>query len=630
MTFENEIWLYLTPLLLLVAAAMLFFGSRQRDVLLAKFAATRLIEQLTAKASPKRLFIKSLCVLLAIAGIGFALAQPQYGLEWSERKARGLDLVFAVDSSKSMLATDLRPNRLARAKLAVMDLIGQLESDRIGLVAFAGRAFLQTPPTLDYAAFRESLEALGPSTMSRGGSDIGSALREAEKAFPKDNNFKAILLLTDGEDLGGDAIDAAKELAAKQIKVYTIGIGTPSGEILRIRNRFGSETTVRDDAGNPVLTKLDEDALVQISQITGGSYSRLSAQSLDTLYNSALATLPRAERETELQERRIERFQWLLAPAVILLMLEMLIRRRGRSAIQAALLFAALGAVLPQPAEAQEAPPSETSAEPITDARIFYNQAYEALQAGEFATAQGLYENAIRSSDDLQLQADALYNLAHADYQIARQTYESGDLQAALEQMQSAEGRFQSALEIDPNDSAANADLAQVTDARKMIEQLIQQQKEQEQQQQDQQDQQQDQQDQENQESQSSEESQDGQQSEESQSEENSDSESSENESSESSEGEDQPSEAEGSEDQNSESEGEEEPGQEVPMTEDSPSEDESESQAGTPAGEATEALEGMSEAEAQALLDSLRGEERLLPLATPSRSQNSNDLRDW
>ena len=621
MTFENEIWLYLTPLLLLVAAAMLFFGSRQRDVLLAKFAATRLIEQLTAKASPKRLFIKSLCVLLAMAGIAFALAQPQYGLEWSERKARGLDLVFAVDSSKSMLATDLRPNRLARAKLAVMDLIGQLESDRIGLVAFAGRAFLQTPPTLDYAAFRESLEALGPSTMSRGGSDIGSALREAEKAFPKDNNFKAIILLTDGEDLGGDAIDAAKELAAKQIKVYTIGIGTPSGEILRIRNRSGSETTMRDDAGNPVLTKLDEETLVQISQITGGTYSRLSAQSLDTLYNSVLSTLPRAERETELQERRIERFQWLLAPAVILLMLEMLIRRRGRSAIQSVLLFAALGAVLPQPAAAQDAPPSETSAEPITDARIFYNQAYEALQASEFATAQGLYENAIRSSDDLKLQADALYNLAHTENQIARQTYESGDLQAALEQMQSAEGRFQSALEIDPNDSATNADLAQVADARKMIEQIIQQQKEQEQQQQDQQEQQ-EQQEQENQESQSSEESQDGQESEESQSEENSDSESSESESSES--------EASEGEDQSSESEGEEEPGQEVPMTEDSPAEGDSESQAGTPAGEATEALEGMSEAEAQALLDSLRGEERLLPLAAPSSSQNSNDLRDW
>lgn len=631
MTFENSIWLQITPLLILIAAALFFYGARRRDGLLGQFAAARLIGQLTTKASTKRLWIKSLCILVALASIGLALAQPQYGVEWSERKVRGLDLVFVLDSSKSMLATDLRPNRLARAKLAVVDLIEQLESDRIGLVAFAGRAFLQTPPTLDYAAFRESLDALGPSTMSRGGSDLGNALREAEKAFPPDNNFKAIILLTDGEDLGGDAIDAAQELAANAIKVYSIGIGTPAGEILRIRNRFGSETIVRDQAGNPVLTKLDEEALRQISQITDGSYSRLSAQSLATLYSSVLAILPRAEREAELQERRIERFQWLLAPAVILLILEMLTRRRGRSSIPSAVLLAGLGLALglPQPAVAQVEPASE----PTSNAPDHcYNHAYQALQAGDLQSAQALYQNTIRHSDNLTLQANALYNSALIDDQLARKSYEAGELKPALKKMQSAQAGFESVLEIDPEDPAAAADLAQVTAARKMIEQIIQQQeKEQDQQQQDQQQQEQDQQPGEDSESNNSD-SQGQQTPADSQAEQNdepADSQAEQNDEpadSDSARTEDQASQAASEDAPQDESTNNPTSNQAVPPTEDSPASAPAEAQAGN----AAEAQAAMNEAEAQALLDSLRGGERILPLAAPRDSQNTNDLRDW
>lgn len=636
MTFENPIWLYLTPLILLVTAAILFFGSRQRDTLLGKFAAARLLGQLTAQASPKRIWLKSICILLAVTGIGLALARPQYGIEWSERKARGLDLVFVLDSSKSMLATDLRPNRLARAKLAVVDLIQKLESDRIGLVAFAGRAFLQTPPTLDYAAFRESLESIGPSSLSRGGSDLGGALREAEKAFPQDNNFKAIILLTDGEDLGGDAIDAAQELAEKSIKVYAIGIGTPEGEILQVRNRYGTETTVRDNDGQPVRTRLDEAALVQISQITGGRYCRLSTQSLDWLYNSVLSTLPRAERESELQEKRIERFQWLLAGALVFLVLEMLIRRRGRSALPLVLFGAACCTLLPQPMQAQAAPLDEQANQP-QEVSALYNQAYQALQSGGFETAQGLYENAIRSSKDLQLQTDALYNLGHAEYQIARKSYQAGSLEDALKQMQSAEARFKSVLEIEPNDADAAQDLQQVTQARTTIEQLIQQQQEQEkQEQQDQQEQEQqhDQQEQEQQQDsgeqqeQPGDSQQDGSQQDESQqdgsqqdeSDQSSQQESAQNESDAQSENGEQSEPTQHGESADSQ----QSPGDQVPLTEDSPSEGaDASAQAGTP-------QEGMSEAEAQALLDSLRGGEKLLPLAAPRDSNATNDIRDW
>ena len=170
MNFANHIWLYLAPAIFLAAFALILRGLRKREHLLAKFAARRLLGQLTERAALGRSLLKAALLTLGLAAIAIALSRPQYGIEWSERKARGLDIVFVLDSSKSMLATDLRPNRLARAKLAVLDLVERLESDRVGLVAFAGQAFLQTPPTLDYAAFRESLEAVGPSSLSRGGS----------------------------------------------------------------------------------------------------------------------------------------------------------------------------------------------------------------------------------------------------------------------------------------------------------------------------------------------------------------------------------------------------------------------------------------------------------------------------
>ena len=189
--------------------------------------------------------------LFAVLAIGIAHARPQLGVEWSERKARGMDIVFILDSSKSMLATDLRPTRLDRAKLAIIDLVERLEGDRIGLIAFAGQAFLQTPPTLDYSAFRESLDAIDPSIMTSGGSDLGNAIDEATKAFPSQNNVKVVVLLTDGEDLSGNAASAATRAREDGIQVFTIGIGTPEGEYLRIRNEQGIEEFVRDSSGQP-------------------------------------------------------------------------------------------------------------------------------------------------------------------------------------------------------------------------------------------------------------------------------------------------------------------------------------------------------------------------------------------
>ena len=664
MTFENQLWLTFTPLIVLLFAGLFAFGLRRREALLSRFAAARLLDQLTEKASQQRTLLKAGLMLLALALIGVALARPQYGVDWIERKARGLDIVFVLDSSKSMLATDLRPTRLDRAKLAIIDLVKRLESDRIGLVAFAGNAFLQTPPTLDYSAFRENLDSIGQTSISRGGSDIGRAIREAAKAFPKDNNFKVVILLTDGEDQEQQAIDTAREVAKDGIKIYTIGIGTPEGEYLKVRNAQGTEEFIRDSSGQPVRSQLDERTLQEIAQLTGGSYSRLSDQSLNTLYNSVLATLPREERESELQEARIERYQWALSAACILLVLEIFIRRRRKASIQLAVIIATTSLLLPIPSEAQELepatapteslelplPPTQESPEaiihkPATDPRVLYNQAHEQLDAGDYSEATRLYEAAIELSEDVSLERDALYNMAHAINQVGEAALEAQDFEAAIESWKQAEALFKSANEIDSSDAISIEDATSIEARRNALEEFLKQQEPQ------------DQEDQED--SEDSEESEEGEQDEQQEGEEGEDQgEQSEKESgedgeqsdqegneSESSEGEesDEPSEGEDTESTGDPAEDMEQQAEQQAASEGEEATDEESSESPQPTeGEAADGdadgemmpMEGMSISEAQDLLDSLRGSEQLLPFSDPSdetrQSNRNRELRDW
>ena len=661
MTFENQLWLTFTPLIVLLFAGLFAFGLRRREALLSRFAAARLLDQLTEKASQQRTLLKAGLMLLALALIGVALARPQYGVDWIERKARGLDIVFVLDSSKSMLATDLRPTRLDRAKLAIIDLVKRLESDRIGLVAFAGNAFLQTPPTLDYSAFRENLDSIGQTSISRGGSDIGRAIREAAKAFPKDNNFKVVILLTDGEDQEQQAIDTAREVAKDGIKIYTIGIGTPEGEYLKVRNAQGSEEFIRDSSGQPVRSQLDERTLQEIAQLTGGSYSRLSDQSLNTLYNSVLATLPREERESELQEARIERYQWALSAACILLVLEIFIRRRSKASIQLAVIIATTSLLLPIPSEAQELepatapteslelplPPTQDSPEAIiheveTDPRVLYNHAHEQLKAGDYAEATRLYEAAIELSEDVSLERDALYNMAHAINQVGETALEAQDFEAAIESWKQAEALFKSANEIDSSDAISIEDATSIEARRNALEEFL---KQQEPQEQEDQEDSEDSEDGEDQGEQSEEESgEEGDESEQGQDgNEQSDQEGDESESSEGEES-DEPSEGEDTESTGDPAEDMEQQAEEQAASEGEEATDEesSESPQATEGTDGAEGdadgemmpMEGMSISEAQDLLDSLRGSEQLLPFSDPSdetRQSNSNrELRDW
>ena len=677
MTFENQIWLTLTPLIVLLFAGLFAFGLRRREALLSRFAAARLLDQLTEKASHQRTLLKAALILLAFALIGISLARPQYGVDWIERKARGLDIVFVLDSSKSMLATDLRPTRLDRAKLAIIDLVKRLESDRIGLVAFAGNAFLQTPPTLDYAAFRENLDAIGYSSISRGGSDIGRAIREAAKAFPEDNSFKVVVLLTDGEDQQQDAITAAREVADDGIKVYTIGIGTPEGDYLKISNAQGDDEFIRDSSGQPVRSQLDETTLQKIAQLTGGSYSRLSDQSLNTLYNSVLATLPREERQSELQEARIERYQWTLSIACILTVVEIFIRRRSNLSLSLLFLLSASSVCTPIRSEAQDLPVKEIQELPMpvaedtpeilaeapeTDPRILYNQAHHQLTTGNYEQAIQLLEQAIEHSTQHSLQRDALYNMAHASNQIGETALQAQDFEGAIERWKQAEALFRSANEIDTTDANSLEDAAATAARRTALEDLLKQQEQQEQSsQEDEQEQQESEDSSDSEEGEDNQESSDGEDSSGDDQKQSEDSqtadEDSEPEQGQSSDASDQQSESEGEGSESDGQSGEQEsestrnPAEDMEQqTEDAADRAGSENEAlpaeDSPANQATEAeagsddeaaemtVQGMSISEAQDLLDSLRGEERLLPFSEPSeathRSNSQSDIRDW
>ena len=677
MTFAAPLWLAITGILVLALGLLLTYSLRQRESRLARFVAVRLLPELIEHASVRRMWTKAALLVFGLAAIGLALARPQYGIEWTERKARGLDIVFVLDSSKSMLATDLRPNRLERAKLAILDLVNRLESDRIGLVAFAGRAFLQTPPTLDYSAFRESLASIDPQVMTRGGSDLGSAIQEAAKAFPAQTNIKVMVLLTDGQDLGGASLQAAQAVADEGIKIYAVGIGTPEGEYLKTRADDGSERFVRDAQGQPVRSQLDETTLQQIAQLTQGSYCRLSDPSLEQLYSAVIANLPRTERESEMQEVRIERFQWALIAALVFLIAEQCLpRRKSHTHHIAGLSLCLIAAPIESPAQEppleaqlsnttliealQENDTPATSAAPPSDPRAVYNQALHALSEGDFDRAQASFAQAVRTTSNLTLQRDALYNMGHTSYQLGEAAYQSQDFPTAIQKWSESEALFQSAEQIDPKDTAAREDAETVAARRQALEDFLKQQEEQEnseapedsQNSSDAQSQpsENSENSNQNQNSPNSDEASDSQEPQPDAQDESDNSQTQAQDGSEGDAGEEQPSEASADEsDSNAEAEqqdsGEAPSSTEDPMADMPQPNDPDEAQAPAAdtqaipetaaANDATadtatdDASEGMRLTEAQNLLDSLRDRERLLPYTEAAPSQQ-RDLRDW
>src|ERR1044071_1072051 len=332
MRFAHPQMLWLLAVIPPLMIVFFWWSWRKRQQLVTQFIQARLLPALTVGISPVRLKLRLASLVLAVVCLILAMARPQWGFDWEPTKQRGLDILVPIDTSKSMLAEDIAPNRLTRAKLAALDLMQQAKSDRLGLVAFAGGAFLQCPLTIDDNAFRQSVESLDVSIIPQGGTALAEAINTALTAFKEGENFKVLVLFTDGEDNDEGALAAAEAAAKEGMKIFTIGIGTAEGELLRVKDAKGRTDYIRDDQGHVVKSRLNETLLQQIAGATeGGFYLPLrGAKTIDTLYEKGLAPLPKSEGQEKLVKHFHERYHWPLALAIVLLLAEMLLPERRR------------------------------------------------------------------------------------------------------------------------------------------------------------------------------------------------------------------------------------------------------------------------------------------------------------
>ncbi|MEM9292950.1 MAG: VWA domain-containing protein [Acidobacteriota bacterium] len=328
----QRLWLmWLVPLLAIFFALSAAAAGKR----LQRFAEAPTLKRLAQRVSCGKRIFKALLLLLAVSALILTLARPQWGFTWEEVRRQGVDVVVAVDVSDSMLVRDVSSSgtldRLQRAKREIVDLLQILDGDRVGIVAFAGSAFLQCPLTLDYAAAEIFLDAVDSDSIPVKGTNLAAALETSLDAFRGAGHpSRAIILITDGEDHSGRALQAARRAAEEEVRIFTIGIGRDEGApIPDPRGGFR-----RDRSGSIVLSKLDESTLQQIALDTGGSYVRSVTGDVDLeqIYTQGIkAVLEDQELESQQRRRWHERFQWTLLFAIACLMLESLIsdRRRG-------------------------------------------------------------------------------------------------------------------------------------------------------------------------------------------------------------------------------------------------------------------------------------------------------------
>ena len=514
MRFEHPQILWL--LLVLPPALLAFFwwAMRSRQKLLVQFIEARLLSQLTVGISPARQKIRFGCLVFAVTLLVVTLARPQHGFDLQEVEQRGLDIVVAVDTSKSMLATDIAPNRLARARLAALELMQKAGTDRMGLVAFAGDAFLECPLTIDNTAFQQCVQALDVNAIPQGGTAIASAINTTLTAFKEDSRYKVLVLFTDGEDNDTGALEAAQNAAKAGLKIFTIGIGTAAGDLLRVTEANGNSDYVRDEQGNVVKSHLNEALLQQIAGAAGGFYLPMrGANAIDTLYERGLAPLPKSEGRERLVRRYHEQYHWPLALAMLLLLAELFLperkwernnannirprpsplprERENHSPVSAVTGTVVLLALLVLPAIASASPASalreyktgyytnamqefERLAQANTnDLRLVFNAGASAYRATNFDTALNAFQ-AATLSPDLKLQQQAHYNLGNTLYRLGELKFEpdTEGLTALEESWQRAIKSYEHAAALNTNDTDIAYNLAFVKTQLGLIAQL--------------------------------------------------------------------------------------------------------------------------------------------------------------
>lgn len=492
MDFAQPHWLVIGVLACIGLILLFRFMQKRRQAALEKFAAHQLIDRLTRNVSGNRRRNKNILLLLAVFMCFTALARPQYGYQWVDIKRKGIDLLFALDTSKSMLAEDIKPNRLKRAHLAILDFVRQLEGDRVGLLPFAGSAYLMCPLTLDYEAFEDSLSATTAGIIPRGGTNIATVIDMAVETLNNAANHKILIILTDGENLKGNAIMAAEEAAKQGLTIYTVGVGTSEGEL--IPNSEGNgKGFIKDQQGNFVTSRLDEKNLAAIAEKSSGLYVPLGSggEGLETIYQQKLALIPKEELAERRQKIPIERFEWPLAAALFFLVLELLIGERKKARplsffnsihrrikkarkvpeVTAIILFLSLSIGTGTEAYCSRGEEAFNQGDYL-QASEYYRQRLEKspndpelqYNFGTAAYKNNMQDDAIEAftkalkSDNVELQKKAYYNRGNSYYQKGAEVQQA-DPETTINQWKQAIGSLESALQLDPDDADAKHNL---------------------------------------------------------------------------------------------------------------------------------------------------------------------------
>ncbi|MGD9186998.1 MAG: VWA domain-containing protein [Desulfobacteraceae bacterium] len=457
-------------------ALVYWYGGRRREKILKAFALRQSLARIIPQGLDRRRRWRAWLVLGACALLATALAGPRYGFRWQEIERKGVDIVIALDCSRSMLASDIQPTRLDRAKREIYDLLTMLQGDRVGLVAFSGTAFLQCPLTIDYTAFYLFLDVLTPDYLPLGGSDLAAAVSVSQQAFdPQSTAERAIILITDGENTGsGDPMEAAEAAQASGIKLFCIGVGSNEG--VPIPASDGGFK--KDPRGQIVLSRLDEPLLTRMATKTGGAYVRSVAGDMDleAVYSDQIrAHMDGATVESSRKKVWADRYQWPLTFAIVLLMCSRWVPLLKNSTVALLMASALLWPASPACAgprqegyEAYQANKFDDAMEHFTKAQVqkphdpavLYNLGNTLYRKQDFAGAAEHYRQAMPHASD-GLKARLLYNLGNT-------AYRQGALQEAIE-------NYEAAVQLAPGDRQSQENLA-------YVKQQLQQQKQQQQQ----------------------------------------------------------------------------------------------------------------------------------------------------
>ncbi len=465
MKFSYPYMFYLVWLVLLLGG-ILVYGNKKRKKILSGFAGKEMLFHVIPGYSVKRRTLKSVILLLALLLIVISLAGPLVGFKWEKIREKGVDIMICLDCSKSMLAQDIKPNRLERAKHEIIDLLRMMKSDRAGLVAFAGDSVLQCPLTMDYSAFNIFLNALNPDYMPVGGTDIGGAIETALNGFEKNvNSDKAIIIITDGENTSGRPVKAAEKAAKLGVKIFCIGVGSLGGAPIPAKKGG----FIKDSSGRIIMSKVNDKELKKIAAITDGRYVRSVAgnMDLDIIYKQDICkTMTKKTLKSTRRKIWENRFQWFLFPALILLFAELLIDEKKKD-IPFIIFLIVLSMISFQPAKTCYAGVSSSVKKGIVafsnkeydkaeknfiDAQlqrpqlpdIYYDIGTAAYKKKDFKSALKNFKKAINTTKK-DLKIKARYNLANTEYRLG--------------QLENAVNDYERVLKLDPDNKNAMENL---------------------------------------------------------------------------------------------------------------------------------------------------------------------------